>query len=285
MCGESNTHGYRRGKSADSCESAGRYEGEAAFPHPLQLPIQVRSRNPRFNTANRRTFLESCGAASLGALVPSVSHLLGASTPSEPFQWKTDALIFTFDVTAGRLRQKRLIPADATLADNSSGVEVALQCSGENSPDQGMKSGVGQPGARLVFLEKREEPTSRGKHLGCTHTDPLLRLRVESFYETFNGLAVVRRYSRVSNEGTSPVGIEFLSSAMLHGLADPQNYDRELRIHLPFNSWMAEGQWHSLRSSEMGFVKNERTAGPKRKSEVSAVGPRSDICRWPWPKT
>lgn len=57
-----------------------------------------------------------------------------------------------------------------------------------------MKSGIGQPGARLIFLRKREEPTSQGKRLVCTHTDPLLGLRVESFYETFDGLAVVRRY-------------------------------------------------------------------------------------------
>jgi alpha-galactosidase len=56
------------------------------------------------------------------------------------------------------------------------------------------------------------------------------------------------------------VGIEFLSSAMLHGLAAPQDYDRELRIHLAVNSWMAEGQWHRLRPSEMGFVENERTS-------------------------
>jgi alpha-galactosidase len=56
------------------------------------------------------------------------------------------------------------------------------------------------------------------------------------------------------------VGIEFLSSAMLHGLAAPQDFDRELRIHMAVNSWMAEGQWHRLRPSEMGFVENERTS-------------------------
>jgi alpha-galactosidase len=83
---------------------------------------------------------------------------------------------------------------------------------------------------------------------------------VESVYEAFNGVPVVRRYSRITNNGSSPVGIEFLSSAMLHGLADPQNYDRELRIHVALNSWMAEGQWHTLRPSEMGFVENERTS-------------------------
>jgi alpha-galactosidase len=147
-----------------------------------------------------------------------------------------------------------------TLDDNSSGVEVALQCSGENSPDQGMKSGVGQPGARLLFAGKREESTRRGKRLVCKHTDPFLKLSVESIYEAFDGVPVVRRYSRVINEGISPVGIEYLSSAMLHGIAAPQDYDRELRIHLAVNSWMAEGQWHTLRPSEMGFVENERTS-------------------------
>src|SRR5438874_6208723 len=81
---------------------------------------------------HRRKFLESSGIVALGTLLPSVSRLTSASGPAEPFQWKSDSLLFTFDVMAGRLRQKRLIPADASLSDNSSGVEVALQCSGEN---------------------------------------------------------------------------------------------------------------------------------------------------------
>ena len=162
---------------------------------------------------------------------------------------------------AGRLRQKRLVPTGApTLTDDSSGVEVALQCSGENSPDQGMKSAMGQPGARLLFAGKREQSSATGKRLVCMHTDPVLRLNVESVYESFNGVPVVRRYSRITNNGTAPAGIEFLSSAMLHGLAAPQDYDRELRIHTAVNSWMAEGQWHRMRPSEMGFVENERTS-------------------------
>jgi len=92
------------------------------------------------------------------------------------------------------------------------------------------------------------------------HTDPLLKIDVESVYESFDGTPVVRRYSRITNAGSSAVGIEFLSSAMLHGLADPKDYDHELRIHVAQNSWMAEGQWHTLRPSEMGFVENERTS-------------------------
>src|SRR5439155_21567045 len=104
------------------------------------------------------------------------------------------------------------------------------------------------------FSQRREESTRQGKRLICSHTEPALRLSVESVYEAFNGVPVVRRYSRVTNRGKSPVGIEFLSSAMLLALADPQNYDPELRIHGALNSWMTEGQWHTFLPSELGFV-------------------------------
>jgi alpha-galactosidase len=211
---------------------------------------------------DRRTFLTSGGAAVFGTLMPRISPLLPASNSSDPSAWETSDLIFSFEVTAGKLRQKRVVPTGmlAARADTSSGIEVALQSTGENSPDQGMKSGVGEPGSRLLFAGRREEATQRGKRLVSMHTDPILKLSVESVYEAFDGIPVVRRYSRVTNKGDSPIGIEFLSSAMLHGLAAPQAYDRELRIHVALNSWMAEGQWHTLRPSEMGFVENERTS-------------------------
>ncbi len=204
----------------------------------------------------RRKFLASSSMAALSSFTP-----LSASPPAGPFQWSVNDLTFSFDVRAGKLRQKCLAPTStSSLPIDSSGVEVAIQCSGENSPDPGMKSGVGQPGARLLFAGYREEHHEGGNRLVCTHTDPVLNLKVESVYEAFNGAPVVRRYVRVTNTGTSPVGIDFLSSAMLHGLASPRDYDRDLRIHIAFNSWMAEGQWHTLRPSEMGFVENERTS-------------------------
>jgi alpha-galactosidase len=221
---------------------------------------------------NRRTFLTSSGVAALGTLVPRISRFFPASNTFEPFTWEANGLIFSFEVTAGKLRQKRLVEAGTVSAgaDNSSGVEVALQCSGENSPDQGMKSGMGQPGFRLLFGGRREEVIHRGKRLVCMHTDPTLTLSVESVYEAFDGVPVVRRYSRITNSGGSPVGLEFLSSAMLHGLAAPQEYDRELRIHVALNSWMAEGQWHTFRPSEMGFVENERTSWSQ--AQAGSVG-------------
>jgi alpha-galactosidase len=204
----------------------------------------------------------SGGALTLGAFAPRVPSIAAELAGPESFVWKPGGLLFSFEIASGRLRQKRIVPDDAVSlgADTSSGVEVALQCSGENSPDQGMKSGTGQPGTRLLFEGRREEQGPLGKRLVCSHSDSLLNLKVESVYEAFEGVHVVRRHTRVANAGNARVGIEFLSSAMLHGLGQPQNFDRELRIHLAVNSWMAEGQWHTLRPSELGFVENERTS-------------------------
>ena len=206
------------------------------------------------------------------ALSPRIHGFASLQTASESFQWVAGDLIFSFAIDKGRLRQRRFVPAGVSLQEkpDSNGVEVALQCSGENSPDQGMKSGVGQPGARLQFSGHREESMPRGKRLVCVHNDSQLGLRVESIYEALETAPLVRRYSRITNEGSSPVGLEFLSSAMLHGLADPQNYDRELRIHVALNSWMSEGQWHTLRPSEMGFVENERTSWSQ--AQAASIG-------------
>ena len=236
---------------------------------------------------NRRKFLASSGVAAVGAFIPSISRLALASSPVEPFQWRTDDLVFRFDVTAGKLRQKRLVPASLpAAAEDSSGVEVALQCSGENSPDQGMKSGMGQPGARLLFAGKREESTPTGKRLVCMHTDAALDLRVESFYESFDGVPVVRRHTKVTNAGTSPLGIEFVSSAMLHGLAAPQDFDRELRIHTRCEQLDGRGAVASTASVGDGLRGERahqlvRSAGRQHRQLVH----RNDICRWRWWKT
>lgn len=131
--------------------------------------------------------------------MPCLPRFASASNSQEPFRWSTDNLVFSFEVKDGKLRQKRLLPAGAAAPDGntSSGVEVALQCSGEDSPDQGMKSGLGQPGARLLFIGKREESTPGGNRLVLTHTDPILHLRVESVYEAFDGVPVVRSIAAI----------------------------------------------------------------------------------------
>jgi len=223
---------------------------------------------------NRRKFICCTGITALGSLLPDLAFgtdLPNASAEQQPFEWSTPELTFAYELSEQKLRQKFLMPTRSLQVKIapmfSSGVETAIQCSGENSPDPGMKQGVGQPGARLIFKEKREESTGKGRRLILSQVDPVLGINVDSFYDSFDGVPVVRRWTRVTNVGNMPVGIEYVSSAILHSLADAQNYEHELVIHLAFNSWMAEGQWHSLRPSECGFVENGKTSW----SEASAA--------------
>ena len=139
-----------------------------------------------------------------------------------------------------------------------SGLETALHCTGEDVDEHhGMKLTGGAPGTRLVFAGKQETPTPGGSRLVLTHTDPVLGLEVESVYESYRDVPVVRRFTRVTNKGTQPVGIEYLSSALLNNFASPHGFEKSLRVHYCFNSWQGEGQWRSAAPSEVGFIDNE----------------------------
>lgn len=222
---------------------------------------------------NRRTFLISSGAAGIGStFAHDLFAQIGVTGPADTFSWSSDQLRFDFSVSGGRLRQHICRPADVELPQERSqwfGVEVGILCTGEDSPDSGMKQSGGSPGNRLQFLSKQEQRSGRGRTLVLEHQDADLRLSVRSYYEGFDGLNVVRRAVEVRNAGDQPVGISYLSSAMLHGLADPVHYEDELKIWLAFNSWMAEGQWHCYRPSELGLVENMRTSWAKAAAGVT----------------
>src|ERR1017187_3911630 len=136
---------------------------------------------------NRRIFLCSTGMSAMSAFLPlSFSVTDAEAAGPEPFEWKTPDLTFSFDFSADKLRQKSMLPAGYTKPSDgpsvSSGVETAIHCSGEDSPDPGMKQGIGQPGARLIFVDKKKETAGKGRRLTLTHSDPVTKLRVESFY-------------------------------------------------------------------------------------------------------
>lgn len=236
----------------------------------------------RNSVMKRRSFISLAALAGVEAFSKSIRPTEPFDAPQaagRPFSWTASGLTFWFDFYQQQLRQKFLLPADASkeeqraiaprgnassaLADVASAqfdpmtLEVALHCSGEDSAEHhGMKFSAGQPGLRLVFTSGKEEEFAGGKRFVITHRDPKLNLEVVSVYEAFDGISVVRRYSRVHNAGPQPVGIEYLSSAMLANFASPNDFENQLLIHLCYNSWQAEGQWHAWRPSDLGLVPN-----------------------------
>ena len=66
---------------------------------------------------DRRMLLVSTGVAAFGSFAPSLFSPDSASGTPAPFQWQTSDLVFSFDVTAGKLRQGRLRPVGTAMPE------------------------------------------------------------------------------------------------------------------------------------------------------------------------
>jgi alpha-galactosidase len=222
---------------------------------------------------DRRSFLWGTGVLAVSpvisefdALAKGFAQTAQLPEPAKtvaPFEWTAAGVQFSFESLDRRLRIKSILPEGVAALNNlpaptdSSGVETAILCTGENADDHhGMKFTGGMPGGRVLFSSKEESSTPTGKRMVLTHVDPVLALKVESIYESFDNIPVLRRSTRVTNLGKRNVGIEYVSSAMLHNLATPREFERDLLVHFAFNTWQAEGQWHSCKPSEVGFIDN-----------------------------
>lgn len=115
----------------------------------------------------------------------------------------------------------------------------------------------GEPGITLEYIGKKEEPLPNGKRVIISQKDIAKNLLVESFYEFNNVSPVVRRYTKVTNNGNESVGIDYLSSAVINNFNPTGIVDDEFYIHYANNSWAREGQWKRRKPSEMGWDLSE----------------------------
>jgi len=158
-------------------------------------------------------------------------------------------------ILPGNFELKNKLPETNAESNN----EVFLHVTGENrASHHGSKLTGGNPGVRLVFISKKETKTDNGKLIVFTQKDTVFNLLVESYYEFFNSISVIRRYTKVINEGKSVVDIEYLSSATLHNYSEinPGKPQDNIKIHYAFNSWQQEAQWKSSTPSDMGWDNN-----------------------------
>jgi|CZKL01.1.fsa_nt_gi alpha-galactosidase len=228
---------------------------------------------------DRRIFLQGTGLLAAGAVTSSL-HAYASEDPSpalhtsqtvddlptpvfDPFEWKVSNLAFSFEFLDKKIRFRSVLPEgisaprDIAHSTELSGLETSLHCTGEDPNDHhGLKLTGGSPGTRLTYIGRKEVSTAAGKRFTIFQSDAVLGLSVESIYETFSDLPVVRRSTRVTNTSKQSIGIEYLSSAMLHNLASPRRFEEDLRIHFAHNTWQAEAQWKTVKPSQAGFIDN-----------------------------
>lgn len=139
--------------------------------------------------------------------------------------------------------------------------EVFLHITGENrDAHHGAKLTGASASGRLEFVDKEETIIPGGKIITLVQFDSEKELKVESYYEFNNLSPVVRRYTVVTNLGKESIGIDYLSSAIMHNFLNVHevNPQENLRIHFAYNSWKQECQWKTAKPSELGW---ENTGG------------------------
>ena len=252
---------------------------------------------------DRRSFLQGTGLLAAGTLTSSLQAYAAQgdspvrdAKPSdddlpppvfEPFEWKVSDLAFSFEFLDKKVRFRSVLPAGVSAPKDIpgptvlSGLETSIHCTGEDPDDHhGLKLTGGSPGTRLIYLGKKEVSTEKGKRFTIYQSDPALGLKVESIYETYNDLPIVRRSTKVTNTSKQDIGIEYLSSAMLHNLASPRRFEEDLRIHFAHNTWQAEAQWRTVKPSQAGFIDNGNfTISP---ASFDSVGTWSTNAICPW---
>ncbi|MEI8079573.1 MAG: alpha-galactosidase, partial [bacterium] len=165
----------------------------------------------------------------------------------------------------GKLRQVSLLPAGVTnqlpkvQGNTAAGPEVEMQVTGLNwSEHHAKKLFGGRPGTELIYLGQQTLASKLCRHEVLLQQAPELGLRVESHYVFIQDIPVIRRWTRVVNEGPEPVGIEHVSSAMVYNFANfgASPLESKLRIHFANNSWKNEAQWQTAPPSRWGFLEN-----------------------------
>ena len=80
-------------------------------------------------------------------------------------------------------------------------------------------------------------------------------LAINLYYLFVKGTKTVRTWTEVTNISKEPVGLEYLASYALMGIADrrTEGVDKDYRLMIPHNSWCREFNWTDNSLGELGY--------------------------------
>ncbi|QDH23712.1 alpha-galactosidase [Saccharibacillus brassicae] len=173
-----------------------------------------------------------------------------------------NGLSLVFDVTEEgdvRLLHAGCLPFEEERIDERArqGFRVLeVQLSGEDRDEyHGRSHRASYPGLRLRYVRHAEQRTGAGLLFTLDMHDPATGLATTSFFQFHDGLAVLKSWTELRNAGTEELGVEYVSSFSLNGLAKDGagDQDDKMKLHLAHNGWQSEVQWRSNTLPELGL--------------------------------
>lgn len=135
---------------------------------------------------------------------------------------------------------------------------VELQVTGEDVDDHhGVKHTGTLPGKRLRYVQMHDRRNAQGRLVEIELSDAALGLVVTTHWQFYDGVPVIRAWTTVENRGAGAVGLEYVSSFALTGLAKEgtREWDEKMRAHILHNAWEGEAQWRSNTLPELGLAR------------------------------
>lgn len=182
----------------------------------------------------------------------------------ERIEIKENGILMLFEVTEERvIKLLHFSAAPFSAADISAwgGINpftvAEVQVSGQDRPGErhGTKYVGTAPGYRLKLREFLDERNAVGRKLTVAMEDAVTGLAVTSHYQFYDGIAVVRAWTTLRNEGKEPLGIEYVSSFALTGIEKEgiRLPEEKLELWIPHNGWQKELHWNRYRLDELGM--------------------------------
>lgn len=111
------------------------------------------------------------------------------------------------------------------------------------------------PGYRMKYKDFKDYRNERGRKLEITTTDSITGLEVVSHMQFFDGIAVIRSWTEVTNNGKEAQGLEYVSSFALNGIDKEgmQEFDEKMELSIPHNGWQKELCWKTYSLKELGL--------------------------------
>lgn len=133
---------------------------------------------------------------------------------------------------------------------------LEVHASGENHDDHhGSKHTGTLPGKRLRFVREERAYNEYGLLMVIHLRDERTGLAAAYHIQFYDGIRVVRTWTRLENAGSEPIGLEYVSTFAIYGIDKEGSVarDRKMRLHIPHNTWYGEAQWRSYRLPELGL--------------------------------
>ncbi|RPH29523.1 alpha-galactosidase [Buttiauxella warmboldiae] len=112
------------------------------------------------------------------------------------------------------------------------------------------------PGYTLQFDSYNDIRNEQGRKLTFLLNDTGSEVNLEVHYQFYSELAIIRSWTVITNKGSEPQTLEYLSSFVLNGIEKDSaaEWEKNFSLLIPHNSWTRELQWREYSFDELGFT-------------------------------